>query len=95
MRGGIPELAPRFVAHYNVPMSIEFDATYRDGAIHPDAPLNLPDNTPLHVMAAAKATPPSPRLTVEEFDAIFEKHRFAAPSLPENFSRADIYSDHD
>ena len=76
-------------------MSLEFDATYRDGAIHPDAPLNLPNNTPLHVTAAAKTPPQSPRLTVEEFDAIFKKHRFTAPSLPDDFSRADIYVDHD
>jgi hypothetical protein len=76
-------------------MSLEFDATYRDGALYPDAPLNLPNNTPLHVTAAAKAPPQSPRLSVEEFDAIFNKNRFTAPSLPDDFSRADIYSDHD
>jgi hypothetical protein len=30
-------------------MSIDIDATYRDGAIHPNAPLNLPNNTPVRV----------------------------------------------
>jgi hypothetical protein len=77
-------------------MSIEFDATYRDGAILPDVPLNLPNNTPVHVTVAAKSpSPPSPRITVEEFDALFKKHRFEAPPLRDDFSRADIYSDHD
>jgi hypothetical protein len=32
----------RSPASYNSGMSIDIDATYRDGAIHPDQPLNLP-----------------------------------------------------
>ncbi len=92
-------------------MSLEFEATYRDGVLHPETPLNLPDNTPVHVRVAPKTTevaaiaptagekiltpPPSPRITVEQFDEIFRKHRFSAPPLPDDFSRADIYSDHD
>jgi hypothetical protein len=81
-------------------MSLEFDATYRDGALHPAEPLNLPNNAPVRVVilpaAAPLAIPPTkPLITAEEFDAIVEKHSFSAPPLPENFSRADIYSDHD
>jgi hypothetical protein len=79
-------------------MNLEFDATYRDGALHPDAPLNLPNNTPVHVTVAAKAPsllPQSPRITVEEFDALIEKYSFSVGSLPADFSREDIYSDHD
>jgi hypothetical protein len=30
-------------------MSIDIDATYRDGAIHPNMPLNLPNNTHVRV----------------------------------------------
>ena len=30
-------------------MRIDIDATYRDGVIHPASPLDLPDNTPVHV----------------------------------------------
>ena len=30
-------------------MTIDIDATYRDGAIYPNAPLNLPNNTPVRV----------------------------------------------
>jgi hypothetical protein len=94
-------------------MSIDVNATYRDGALHPETPLGLPENTPVRVHVVP--TPPgllpdpfpttreeviairpqSPRITVEEFDAIFQKHRFSAPPLPDDFSRADIYSEHD
>jgi hypothetical protein len=92
-------------------MSIDVNATYRDGALHPETPLNLPDNTPVHVWIVPKTSaeaagaptggethltpPPSPRITVEQFDEIFRKHRFSASPLPDDFSRADIYSDHD
>jgi hypothetical protein len=35
-------------------MTIDIDATYRDGAIHPNTPLNLPNNTPVRVHVVAK-----------------------------------------
>jgi hypothetical protein len=94
-------------------MTIDIDATYRDGAIHPDVPLNLPDNTPLHVRVVAKPAgllpdpfptkreevlairPKSPRVTAEEFEALVEKYSVSVGSLPVDFSREDIYSDHD
>jgi hypothetical protein len=94
-------------------MTIEANGAYRDGAIHPDKPLPLPDNTPVRVLVIPQPAPdaqirtpsppdngrlippPSPRITVEEFDAIFRKHAFSAPPLPADFSRADIYSDRD
>jgi hypothetical protein len=94
-------------------MTIDIDATYRDGAIHPDQPLNLPDNTPVHVRVVPKAEgffpdpfptkreevlairPKSPRITPEEFQALVEKYSVSVGSLPVDFSREDIYSDHD
>jgi hypothetical protein len=89
-------------------MTIDIDVTYRDGAIHPDTPLNLPNNTPVRVSvvpapAPFPATteeviarrPKSPRFTAEELDALLDRFSLSAPSLPEDFSRADIYSDHD
>jgi hypothetical protein len=39
--------------------------------------------------------PQSPRIMPEEFRAIIEKHSVSIGSLPEDFSRADIYSEHD
>lgn len=94
-------------------MSIDVNATYRDGALHPDTPLGLPENTlvRVHVMPTAAGFPPdpfpssreeviairpqSPRLTVEEFNALIEKYSVSVGTLPEDFSREDIYSDHD
>lgn len=100
-------------------MSIEIDATYRAGAIYPNQPLALPDNTPVRVVVVEKDSavsganprgvslkgltrdeiialrPKSPKLTPEEFDAIIEKYSISVGSLPPDFSREDIYSDHD
>jgi predicted DNA-binding antitoxin AbrB/MazE fold protein len=89
-------------------MTIDIDATYRDGAIHPDVPLNLPENTQVRVRVLAKPAPQkmtpeeiiairpkSPRITPEQFDEIIKKHSVSVGSLPADFSREDIYSDHD
>ncbi|HEX3599845.1 MAG TPA: hypothetical protein VHU84_06855 [Lacipirellulaceae bacterium] len=82
-------------------MSIDIDATYRDGAIHPNTPLNLPNNTPVHVRVETKPTandvvlPPSPRFTREQFRAAIAKYAVKVGTLPPDFSREDIYSDHD
>jgi len=100
-------------------MSIEIDATYRAGAIYPDQPLALPENTPVHVVVVEKDTaapsdkpravslkglsreqiialrPKSPKFTAEELDALIEKYSVSVGSLPPDFSREDIYSDHD
>jgi hypothetical protein len=37
-------------------MTIEFDATYRDGALHPASPVNLPVNTPVRVRIVPKVS---------------------------------------
>jgi hypothetical protein len=94
-------------------MTIDIDATYRDGALHPETPLNLPENTPVRVRVVPKPAssasapvpktreeilairPKAPRITPEEFDALIKKHSVSVGSLPVDFSREDIYSDHD
>jgi hypothetical protein len=82
-------------------MTIDIDATYRDGAIHPDTPLNLPNNTPVHVVVVPKTKtdkvelPSSPRFTAEELRARIEKYGVSVGALPPDLSREDIYSDHD
>lgn len=95
-------------------MSIEIDAIYRAGAIVPNQPLALPENTPVHVVvveknAAARGVslkglsrdeiialrPKSPKFTAEELNALIEKYSVSVGSLPPDFSREDIYSDHD
>lgn len=88
-------------------MTINVHATYRDGLIHPAVPLNLPDNTPVEVTivandanteALAVTDPPrpaAPRITVDELRSLLAKHAVTVGTLPVDFSRADIYSDHD
>ena len=87
-------------------MPIDIDATYRDGAIHPDAPLNLPDNTPVRVRVVPKPArlpepeeklvrPPAPRISVPELRERIAKYGVSVGTLPPDFSREDIYSDHD
>jgi hypothetical protein len=92
-------------------MAIETNGAYRDGAIYPEQPLPLPENTPVRVivvpqpLAAALGPlsrqevlairPKSPQFTPEQLAALIEKHHVSVGSLPADFSRADIYSDHD
>jgi predicted DNA-binding antitoxin AbrB/MazE fold protein len=86
-------------------MTIE--ATYRDGVFYPTQPITLPENTRVEVAVPAGLTEPlnreeilalrpkAPKITPEEFEAIIKSNTFSAPSLPHDFSREDIYSDHD
>jgi len=89
-------------------MTINIDATYRGGAIHPDVPLNLPENTPVRVQLAIKPEsvsltpedviarrPKAPRFTSAELRERLAKYTIRVGSLPPDFSREDIYSDHD
>jgi hypothetical protein len=43
----------------------------------------------------AAIRPKSPKMTPEEFDALLRKHCVSVGTLPPDFSREDIYSDHD
>ena len=90
-------------------MSIEIDATYRAGAIYPNQPLALPENTPVHVVVRPRVLstqglsreeiiamrPKAPRFTGDELRERITKHAVSVGSLPLDFSREDIYSDHD
>ena len=81
-------------------------ATYRDGAFYPDQPLNLPENFRVVITSIQPAEEvkrddvsakrlQSPRITSEEFRARIAKHAVSVGTLPPDFSREDIYSDHD
>jgi hypothetical protein len=89
-------------------MDIHLHATYRDGLIYPQRPLDLPQNTELSITVtpvngtdggvttetrAKRPTPP--RISADDFQARLERYAVRAPSLPADFSRADIYRDHD
>ena len=87
-------------------MAIHFDATYEDGVLRPQTPLDLPNSTPVHVTVVPRgghaeqdqedeSLPDGPRLTVDQFLQIMRKGTFRANSLPVDFDRDDIYADHD
>ncbi len=91
-------------------MTIQVHATYRAGAIHPDEPLGLPENTEVDVIVVPAATsmpaapqpedldairPKSPKFTSEQLRALIAKNAVHVGTLPLDFSREDIYSDHD
>jgi predicted DNA-binding antitoxin AbrB/MazE fold protein len=82
-------------------MTIE--ATYRDGAFYPVHPINLPENTRVEVRVPAQLSreeiiamrPKAPKISSEEFCRIIKENSVSVGSLPLDFSREDIYSDHD
>jgi predicted DNA-binding antitoxin AbrB/MazE fold protein len=87
-------------------MVIHVDATYENGILRPSEPLNLPNATPVHVTVVPQSDiladdtdedilPAGPVLSVEEFQRIMKEGTILAPSLPLDFDRDDIYSDHD
>jgi predicted DNA-binding antitoxin AbrB/MazE fold protein len=85
-------------------MSQQIDAIYVDGVLKPLVPLALPDQTrvKLTVDATTAQGTVGPDESggeanggASEFDRELEPLLFDGPSLPANFSRADIYADHD
>jgi hypothetical protein len=90
-------------------MTLQFHATYRAGAIHPDQPLGLPDNTQVNVTVVPVSdidkrgmvaeielvSPEAPRFTADELRERLGRSPVRVGSLPPDFSREDIYNDHD
>jgi hypothetical protein len=86
-------------------MTIHAHATYRDGALHLSQPLGLPENASVAVEVTPTPSPSesdivalrpkAPRFTAEQLNAILAKHAVHVGSLPRDFTREDIYSDHD
>jgi predicted DNA-binding antitoxin AbrB/MazE fold protein len=87
-------------------MVIQTNATYENGILRPSGPLDLPDRSQVHVTIVPQqelafeepeeeVMPEPPLLTVEEFRRILSKGTVRAGTLPVDFDRDDIYSDHD
>ncbi len=86
-------------------MTIHTQATYRDGALHLPQPLGIPNNTDVSVIIVPSrdedkaeilaSRPKSPRFTSAELHRILAENAVHVGSLPPDFSREDIYSDHD
>lgn len=88
-------------------MVIHIDATYENGVLRPSEPLDLPNQTPVHVTVVAQdrvegedpstdeALPAGPEVSAADFRRILEQGSIRAGTLPIDFDRDDIYSDHD
>jgi predicted DNA-binding antitoxin AbrB/MazE fold protein len=85
-------------------MSQQIDAIYVDGVLKPLVPLALPDQARVKLIVDATvvqgSVEPDQSGTganggASEFDRELEPLLFDGPSLPMDFSRADIYADHD
>lgn len=86
-------------------MTIHAQATYRDGALHLTQPLGLDENTSVNVTIVPTPAasgddivalrPKSPKISSEEFRERLAKYAVRVGTLPVDFSREDIYNDHD
>jgi predicted DNA-binding antitoxin AbrB/MazE fold protein len=80
-------------------MSEQVDAIYDNGVLKPLTPLALPDKARVKLTVDTPSESNSAEATVEtagaDFDAELDPLLFDGPSLPPDFSRADIYADHD
>ncbi len=80
-------------------MERTFQATYEQGILRLDAPLSLPEHARVTGQVTIISPPVEPetaRQSVEEFDKLLDEFSTpGCPPLPSDFSRADIYLDHD
>jgi predicted DNA-binding antitoxin AbrB/MazE fold protein len=80
-------------------MSEQVDAIFDHGVLKPLAPLNLPDQAYVKVtvdqLPKSVAAAGGAGRAGGDFDAELETLLFDGPSLSPDFSRADIYADHD
>ena len=76
-------------------MSDQIDAIYDHGVFRPLVPPTLPDQARVKLTVESASPVDSSTAPSTDFDAALEPLLFDGPSLPPDFSRADIYSDHD
>jgi predicted DNA-binding antitoxin AbrB/MazE fold protein len=74
-------------------MSDQIDAIFDGGVFRPLAPLSLPDQA--RVKLTVQPAVPENGLPTADFNGELETLLFDGPSLPVDFSRSDIYADHD
>jgi len=83
-------------------MTNEFHATYEQGVLKLDAPLSLPEQARVKGVVVGIETPngvgqtTAPQLSDAEFERLLDEFSVSGcASLPVDFSREDIYLDHD
>jgi hypothetical protein len=74
-------------------MSEQIDAIFDHGVFRPLVPPALPDQA--RVKLTVQPAPAAGDASVADFDAELEPLLFDGPNLPADFSRVDIYADHD
>ncbi len=93
---------------YNLPMNFHIHGTYRSGVIYPERPLALPDDTKVELVvtmsptdepdanaAERAARSDAPNISDEELEDRLRRFGVSVGTLPVDFSRSDIYDDHD
>ena len=81
-------------------MNQEFQAIYEHGVLRLDKPLALPDQTRVagvlnNIGEGRTVADESKHFSLDEFDRMLDELALDVPPLPADFSRADIYLDHD
>ena len=76
-------------------MSQQIDAIYDHGVFRPLEPLALPDQARVKLTVDAESAEKSSPRENADFDTELAPLLFDGPNLPADFSRADIYADHD
>jgi hypothetical protein len=82
------------VLYPDAPLHLPNNTTLEVRAV-PKSETSLPDPFPTTREEILAIRPKSPPFTAEKLDELIEKYSVSVGSLPEDFSRADIYSDHD
>jgi predicted DNA-binding antitoxin AbrB/MazE fold protein len=81
-------------------MSEQVEAIYDHGVLKPLTPLTLPDQSRVRLTVDALSNSAAVETSTggdcrDGFDEELDSLLFDGPSLPADFSRADIYADHD
>jgi predicted DNA-binding antitoxin AbrB/MazE fold protein len=81
-------------------MNERVDAIYDHGVLRPLAPLNLPEMARVRVTIDAESASAAVEVVAKDghggdFESELDALLFSGPTLPSDFSRADIYADHD
>jgi predicted DNA-binding antitoxin AbrB/MazE fold protein len=78
-------------------MISSFKAIFEDGVLKPLEPLGLPEHSLVYLQVASGSDlePNSGSLSAQEFDQQLLILASDGPTLPADFSRADVYRDHD
>ncbi len=82
------------VLYPDAPLHLPNNITLEVRAV-PKSETSLPDPFPATREEILAIRPKSPPFTADELRERIAKHAFSVGSLPDGFSRADIYSDHD